>query len=627
MNTRIGPLAYFPGKWDSIGGELQGVRVEGDSSAVSMNFRDRWSGQFTVSWNILSNLKLNVDFFGNTEKRKNYNHYYRWNPKGYRGDEEYGYTSIAKLTHALSNTAFQELTVSYRYNQLDSKLYESLTDSRYLQASDSAFITSGNSFSVGGTDLGWFERNSQSQIFKYDLTSQVTKRHQVKTGFELKLDKAYYNSINLEFEENDNGVRVPVVRDKTKLAHTEITREPLKFAVFVQDKIEFESLIVNVGLRFDYFDPKGKIPVDFEDPNIYAPLKLMNKYNDLNGDGEIGINELNDNNLKTFAARESYWWKDTKVKTQLSPRLGVAYPISEEGVIHFSYGIFQQIPQYSQLYIGDELKVSSGTGTYGPYGNPDMKPQVTIMYELGLQQKVNETISVDLTGYYRDIRNWVTTAPPLQTVLPSVSYVRYTNRDFANVRGITLALHRAYANRYAFNLDYTFQLADGTNSDPNQEFYAQQGGAAPTRVLTPLDWDQRHTVNGNVYYGGDDWGVDLIGRFQSGQPYTPSSSTAIQSGQDVQGSIPKNSRYKPKQFNLDANFFKNFDISGIKFQLYVKVFNLLDNDNPNGIFSDTGLPDYSLQELIISDAAPTWFIHPEYYSPPRKILVGTKIRL
>ena len=69
---------------------------------------------------------------------------------------------------------------------------------------------------------------------------------------ELKLDKAYYNSINLEFEENDNGVRVPVVRDKTKLAHTEITREPLKFAAYIQDKIEFESLIVNVGLRFDY---------------------------------------------------------------------------------------------------------------------------------------------------------------------------------------------------------------------------------------------------------------------------------------------------------------------------------------------------------------------------------------
>ena len=81
------------------------------------------------------------------------------------------------------------------------------------------------------------------------------------------------------------------------------------------------------------------------------------------------------------------------------------------------------------------------------------------------------------------------------------------------------------------------------------------------------------------------------------------------------------------QTHFDDIFFKNFDVSGVALQFYIKIFNLLDNDNPNGIFSDTGLPDFSLQELIITDAAPTWFIHPEYYSPPRKIIVGTKISL
>ncbi len=556
------PLFFRPGKWQEFEGEVFGIPELGDSSAVPVNFKDSWSGQATLSWNIFSSLKLNLDFFGNTEKRKNYDHFYRWNPLGDRGDDEYGYTTIAKLTHSLSNTMFHELTMSYRYNELESKLYNSPTDPRYVRM---YFSVGGNNFSIGGSDLDWFERNSRSRILKYDLTSQATKQHQFKGGIELKMDKVYYNNVTIDFED-ENGVPKPIIRDKTTLSHTEITREPFKFAAYLQDKIEFESLIVNVGIRFDYFDPKGKIPTDFKDPNIYAPLKLVNKYNDLNGDGTIGLDELSEDNLTTISQRENYWWKDTKAKTQLSPRLGVAYPISEEGVIHFSYGIFQQIPQYSQLYIGDELKVSSGTGTYGPFGNPDLETQVTTMYELGLQQQFSQNISMDVTGYYRDIRNWVSTAPPIKTVLPSVTYVRYNNRDFANVRGITLAVHRSFDSGFAFNLDYSFSIAEGTNSDPDQEFNSLQGGSEPTKALAPLDWDQRHKVSGNLFIGGTSWGLDIVARFQTGQPYTPTSSTFTQSGQDIQASLVKNSRFKPDQLNMDINLYKNFEVSGFNLQ-------------------------------------------------------------
>jgi len=355
-------------------------------------------------------------------------------------------------------------------------------------------------------------------------------------------------------------------------------------------------------------------------------LKLTNKYNDLNNDGTIGIDELRDDNLTTLSQREAYWWKDTKVKTQLSPRLGVAYPITEEGVIHFSYGIFQQIPQYSQLYVEDELKVGSGTGTYGPFGNPDLEAQVTTMYELGLQQQFTQNISMDVTGYYRDIRNWVSTASPQSTVLPSVTYVRYNNRDFANVRGVTLAVHRSFANGFAFNLDYSFSIAEGTNSDPDQEFNSLNDGGEPTKSLAPLDWDQRHKVNGNLFVGGNSWGLDIVARFQSGQPYTPSSSTFTQSGQDITASLVKNSRFKPNQLNVDINFFKDFEISYFNLQLYAKVFNLFDSGNPVRVFSDTGLPDFTLDEFVAQDPDPTWFIHPEHYSPPRKFILGTKIR-
>ena len=245
-----------------------------------------------------------------------------------------------------------------------------------------------------------------------------------------------------------------------------------------------------MGLRYDYFDANGKIPYDPEDPNIYNPFKNHNIYKDTDGSGVIELAERTEDNKFTVAEREKFWYNKTSVKSQLSPRLGVAYPITERGVIHFSYGIFQQIPVYSQLYIGDQLKVGKSSATYGPYGNPDLKPERNTMYELGLKQQILTDLAIDVTGFYRDIRNWISTCPPISTVLSGVSYATYNNRDFANVRGITLAVDKKFSNNYAFTVDYTFQIVEGTNSDPTQEFYSQIGGAEPTKILTPMDWDQ-----------------------------------------------------------------------------------------------------------------------------------------
>ncbi len=622
-----GPDAYLPqGRTAIVDGDT--VAVHGDSSAVAMNYSDRWSGQGALEWQIAGPLKFRIDALGSFEKRRYYNHFFKWNPNGDKGDKERGLSAISKLTYLLGKTTYTELTLAYKFNELISKLYDDYKDPRYVHPD--SLNTGSQQFAKAGTNLGWFERNSLSKIGKLELTSQLTKRHQVKSGLEFQFDKVFYNDITLIPAVDENNIQIepftPYIDDISTFTHNEFTRKPFKFAGYIQDKIEYESLIINLGLRYDYFDANGKIPADPEDPNIYNPFKLIHIYRDTNGSGVSEIEEQTAENKLTLAEREQFWYKETKVKSLLSPRLGVGYPITEGGVIHFSFGIFQQVPEYYRLYIGDQIKVSKSAGTYGPYGNPDLKPERTTMYELGLKQQVSKDLVIDITGFYRDIRDWISTSPVKPTVLSGVSYVTYNNRDFANVRGITLALDKKFTNNYAFTVDYTYQIVEGTNSNPDQEFYSQQGGAEPTKILTPMDWDQRHALNANLFVGGNTWGGSLISRFSSGQPYTPVSVTATRTGQSILAGLPKNSRNKPNLFTVDLNIYKNFVYSRYSIQLFMKIFNLFDNENPVFVYGDTGRPDYTL--TLLSQAAqadPSYFDNPSYYSEPRRIQVGTRI--
>jgi outer membrane receptor protein involved in Fe transport len=624
-----GPNRYSPqGPIQVINGDS--VLVQGDSGAVSMNFKDRYSGQASLEWRIATPIKFKVDVLGSHESRRNYNHFYRWNPHGDKGDVERGISVISNLTHQLGKLTFHQLTYAFKYNDLVSKLYDDYNDPRYV--SQDLLDVGSQQFAKAGTNLSRFERESQSNIFKWELTSQFTKRHQVKAGLEFQYDRVYYSNIYLIPKLDSLGIQIepfePMIASRSSLTTDIYTRQPYKFAAFIQDKIEYESLIINVGLRYDYFDANGKVPSDPSDPNIYNPFILNNIYHDTNGNGIIDLGERTDDNEKTVAEREEYWYKDTSVKTQLSPRLGVAYPITAEGVIHFSYGIFQQLPEYNRLYTGDQLKMSQSSGTYGPYGNPDLKPERTTMYELGLKQQLTQDFAIDVTGFYRDIRNWISTSAVIPTALSGVSYVVFNNRDFANVRGITLAVDRKFADHWGLGFDYTYQISEGTNSNPEQEFYSQQGGSEPTRILTPLDWDQRHSVNGNLFVGGSSWGSNLIGRFYTGQPYTPVAVTATRTGQSILAGLPDNSRNKPNLFTVDLHAYKNFSYGNFDIQFFLKIFNLFDAANPTTVYGDTGQPDYTL--LLIAQAAqadPTWFDNPGYYSEPRKIQIGTRISL
>jgi len=404
----------------------------------------------------------------------------------------------------------------------------------------------------------------------------------------------------------------PVILGIETPNHDMYNEKPIEFSAYLQDKIEFKQMIVNIGLRFDYFDSRGKILADPSDPNIYSPFKLENVFNDLNGDGRWQPGE----DSLTLADREAYWWKDASPKYQLSPRFGIAYPITDKGVIHFSYGHFLQIPSFLYLYNDPGFKVSTSGNVQGPYGNADLEPQKTVMYELGLQQQLFADIGVDITGFYRDVRNWVTTSASINTEIPGVAYTIYINRDYANVRGITVSVNKRQSNYYSFNVDYTFQVAEGSNSDPSEEFFAVQDNAEPTRAIMPLDWDQSHTLNASFILGVKNWSVGIIGRYGSGFPYSPAINTATRQGRNLSTGLNKNSRRKPTTYTVDLRVYKSFKLGSLNLSLFAKVFNLFDTRNEVDVFTYTGRATYT------TEGTGRYFNRPDYFSEPREIQVG-----
>ncbi len=327
------------------------------------------------------------------------------------------------------------------------------------------------------------------------------------------------------------------------------------------------------------------------------------------------------------------WWKKTTIKSQLSPRLAVAYPISDKGVIHFAYGYFFKIPDFSLLYNNTEYKLTETGTNFGVFGNPDLEPETTISYELGLRQEVGFNTKLEITGFYRDARNYVSSGIPID-LGDSKSYYTYVNKDYSNSRGFILTFYKQFSHNLSWQLDYTYQIAEGSNSNPNEEFGAVLAGNEPTRSIIPLEWDQRHNINGSVFWGYNGWGANTIFQYGNGYPYTPVITNYEQQGAVLSNVLLRNSRRKLSNFRIDIKLFKQIQLGSLSGKFYINIYNLLDRRNEINVYGDSGRANETIEkaraESISSDEIEPlrpntigdFFNRPDWYDEPREIQFG-----
>jgi len=582
--------------------------TRGDNSTVAMNWRKNLYGQGNISFSPLQEVKINLEGLFSKEDFKDYNHEYRWNPDGDVNKFAESYNATATITHMLSSASFYTLKGSYFSKDFEEYTYENPYDSRYQHPDSLRNIS--YAFRTKGTNLHRFYRQTNSFIGKVDFTSQALQEHLLKFGAEVKSHNMKFDDYYLE-PARLNGVPIepfqPSIPGEDQTNRVKYDNKPFEASAYVQDKIEFESVIINVGLRLDYFDSNGKVLVDIKDPNIYAPLRP----------------EVQSLSIKE---REPFFYKDAGTKFQVSPRFGIAYPISATGVVHFSYGHFLQIPPFQFLFQNGPYKIPNSGINVGVYGNPDLEPQKTVMYEIGFRQEFFDNFLIDITGFYRDVRDWITAGPIIQTY-NLVTYSIFTNKDYANVKGITFTFNKRFTNNFAFDLNYTYQVAEGSNSSPEDEYNAAIGSGEPSLFLIPMDWDQNHLLNASLLVGIDGWGASLLARYGTGLPYTP-SVTQYTADRGITSGLLRNSRYRPSQFTIDLKLDKTFNLMGLDVTAFLRVFNLLDNKVTVNVFGDTGQPDFTTETQNVGydasrpNTVEEYIKYPDRYGEPRNIQFG-----
>ena len=469
-----------------------------------------------------------------------------------------------------------------------------------------------------------YSRNTRSFGGKVDLTSQITNSHLVKFGLDFRQHNLFFHEFEIIPKRNDAGIVIrpfePTPAGSASIANNRYRHHPVEAAAYIQDKMEFEEMIVNIGLRYDYFNANAKVSIDLRDPDNakYFMVTSQDGISRMVREHEyiLAMGDID----STVNVQGNIWennYRNAKPVHSLSPRVGISYPITDRGAIHFSYGHFSQIPTFEQLYDNSEFEVWPGLSSM--MGNAELKPQRTVIYEIGLQQQLSENIGIDITGFSKDTRHLL--GMEIINTYTQDLYARYINRDYGNVKGITLALEKRRSNNIYASVDYTYQVAEGNASDPKQVFKDAKSNKESEIQIVTLDWDQTHTLNFNITISQPgNWGLSVIGRLGSGLPYTPKIENV--------GATFENSERKQPQYSFDLKAQKEFKAMGTVYSVYVKAYNIFDRQNEKLVFSDTGRAGYTIEPRGSVRGVNTldeFRTRPDYYSEPRRVIFGVSI--
>ncbi|NQV42231.1 MAG: TonB-dependent receptor [Candidatus Marinimicrobia bacterium] len=502
-----------------------------------------------------------------------------------------------------------------------------------------------NEYLAGGHSHSFSERINRTYLMSADLTWQMNNTHQVKAGVGFKTHTMEYKAYTVFVQENLDWI--PTIKTTESSFSNDSydnwltdavsklsldTRNPREAYVYLQDKIELKDMIVNLGLRYDYFNPNYFVPSDYRDPEnptywLYtlANPETANLDTFFQFSGEVtAFDEI----LDTLDANGEPWkeyndfYVDTEPVHQISPRIGVAYPITDKGIIHFSYGHFFQIPTFSYLYANPEMEISTASNE-SILGNANLKPQKTVTYEIGLQQELTSDLGIEIIAFYKDFSGLLSSDQ--YEKYNTVKYIVYSNRDYGDTKGITFSINKRRSGLLSASADYTYLVAQGNASNPLALFYANQSDppAEVVKQVIPLDWDQTHTINVNISLSQPrKWGISILTKYGSGLPYTPT----------YQGSSldAANSDRRPDFFNVDINMHKDVVFAGLHWTVFAKIYNALNIQNERSVFSDTGRATYSLIPTYTPDrgniygrhSLADWLTRPNYFSSPRQFRVG-----
>jgi outer membrane receptor protein involved in Fe transport len=211
--------------------------------------------------------------------------------------------------------------------------------------------------------------------------------------------------------------------------------------------------------------------------------------------------------ILNVALRAEYWTPGPAADDQtlpgedrgvvtLSPRLGIAYPVSTRDVFSLNYVRLHQPPGRDFLY--DDRTVISDRQ---PLGNPALEPATVISYEAAVKHLFDVDWALQGAVFYRDAFGQVGARD--YTLPQGPTDLRYENVDNGHALGFEWSVIHAPGGRRRLEAHYTWLNAYGNESRPEGDPYGPLLGAnTPPLAELPLSWDRRHTLQASATW---DW--------------------------------------------------------------------------------------------------------------------------
>ncbi len=635
----------LPTSQEIINGYLRYGSLDSVQAGLSQNWKkvvgpdgrkinpiDMYEGWVGLGWNNYYNFfgkisfnpfkNLHVIFSTLMDKRyrqfNNFNAYYDYNMKGQNVQILSSDKQTLTLNHTLSNSTFYSLRLSRfferrkirilkDYNQKYASKFNifgpsddniKLPEEYIPYASSEAVYDPFESSFYLYADNRWYSGDfSTNYETRFDFTSQVTPQYMVETGFQTNLIDLDYHSY-----QNVSGVDpFPTIYNY----------KPLEGALYLQVKAEFESIIFNVGGRVDYLNTGG---YSWADP--FDPLPAQENSSDT-----IRFNPL----IKVSP------------KLSFSPRIGIAYPLTESSVISFNFGHFYQTPNYRDMYraTGDNRDISVVKGNL--IGNPNLSPEKSVQYEIALQQEFLEDYVVKINLWNKETINQVGSV-----VVPAYSdpgrnnpftYSIFVNNNLGSAHGLEINLKKRLTDNYSFYVNYSYSQAKVLQPTSWDGYWSGDTEDNIPKKETTAPWDQTHVIRASFQYslpkggGLEVFGVKPFENFDisinyygnSGMPYTP----RIRGGVVVE---PYSANW-PFSSRFDTRISKLWIINGMKFIALFQVKNIFDRKNVISGYTLTGSPTNPGTSSFYTRSSTYWDSrNNNNFGLPRTIYFGLEIQ-
>lgn len=287
-------------------------------------------------------------------------------------------------------------------------------------------------------------------------------------------------------------------------------------ALFVQDEYKVsDPLTMYLGLRFDHFK----------------------KYD--------GFSKFYDKNTGTYTGGDKY---DSVSYNELSPKIAFDFKADDSTNYFASYGHSFNPPGLYMLYRSTTYTGDYGTSSAPTFANPNLDPETSDTFEIGMKKKVNDKTDLGITLYYVKTDDKITSVQYSKTEEYPKGYKLNENVDEGKHYGIELEVTHKFDENWDAYFNYAWQQAKNTDGKTSVE---------ETDYNVP-----KHLLHAGVSYTKDKFNGILECQYVS-ERQAPDAVTGEYESQDAFFIVNTALNYKLSkgmtlQFGIDNIFDKEF---------------------------------------------------------------------